>query len=61
MDVQGIAKSAYEASPAVLQNKVAHAVLSKTLDLAQQQGSAMIKMMEQSVSPNLGSQIDVKV
>lgn len=37
------------------------AVLSKTLDSAQQSGQNMIKMMEQSVNPKLGQNIDMKV
>lgn len=37
------------------------AVLSKTLDSAEQSGANMIKMMEQSVNPNLGKNIDMKI
>jgi hypothetical protein len=41
--------------------EIGMAVLSKTLDSAEQSGQNMIKMMEQSVSPNLGKNIDMKV
>lgn len=37
------------------------AVLSKTLDSVEQSGMNMIKMMEQSVNPNLGKNIDMRV
>lgn len=37
------------------------AVLSKALDSAVTSGQGMIKMMEQSVSPNLGTNIDLKI
>jgi hypothetical protein len=37
------------------------AVLAKNLDTIEQAGQGMIKMMEQSVQPNLGQNIDLKV
>ena len=37
------------------------AVLSKALDNAQNSGANMIKMMEQSVNPQLGQSIDMKL
>ena len=37
------------------------AVLSKNLDTIEQAGQSLIKMMEQSVQPNLGSHIDTRV
>lgn len=37
------------------------AVLSKNLDTIEQAGQNMIKMMEQSVQPNLGNTIDLKL
>lgn len=37
------------------------AVLSKTLDSAKQSGQNMIKMMEQSVNPKVGKNIDMRV
>ncbi|MZP31111.1 putative motility protein [Heliobacterium undosum] len=35
-------------------------VLKKAMDMAQQQGSADTRMMEQSVNPRLGQRIDVR-
>jgi hypothetical protein len=37
------------------------AVLSKSLEGAAKSGQNMIKMMEQSVNPNLGKNIDMKI
>jgi hypothetical protein len=37
------------------------AVLSKNLDVIKDLGQSMIKMMEQSVTPHLGQNIDLKV
>ncbi len=36
-------------------------MLSNALDMAEESGAAMIKMMEQSVNPNLGQNIDLRV
>lgn len=40
---------------------VGTAVLSKNLDMLEQAGESLITMMEQSVSPHLGQNIDLKV
>ncbi len=45
---------------AVMQ-KVDLAVARKIMDTAKVNGDALTKMMEQSVNPNLGKAIDVKV
>lgn len=37
------------------------AVLSKSLETAVTAGQGMVKMMEQSVNPNLGANIDLRV
>lgn len=37
------------------------AIMSKTLDTAENTGDTLTKMMEQSVQPNLGQNIDVTV
>ena len=37
------------------------ALLSKTLDTVEESGDLMIKMMEQSVTPHLGGNIDITV
>ncbi len=42
-------------------NAVSTAVLSMSLDAAETTGENLIKMMELSVNPNVGSNIDVSV
>ncbi len=37
------------------------AMLSKTLDTMEQSGAMMIRLMEQSVNPHLGQNIDISV
>ncbi len=37
------------------------AVLAKNLDTLKTAGDAMVKMMEQSVNPGLGANIDIRV
>lgn len=42
-------------------NKVGVAMLSKSLDTMEQMGEGMTKMMEASVTPHLGQNIDLSV
>ena len=44
-----------------LMNNVNVALLSKSLDTVETAGADMVKMMEQSVSPNLGQNIDITI
>lgn len=37
------------------------AVLSKNLDTIEQAGQGLIKMMEQSVTPHLGQNVDLRI
>ncbi|MBR5407981.1 MAG: YjfB family protein [Lachnospiraceae bacterium] len=52
-------------SMAMSQNKVMSdfsvAMLDKSLDTFQDMGDSMTKLMEQSVNPNLGGNIDISV
>lgn len=36
-------------------------VLKKTMDLQEAQGSQLVQMMEQSVNPGLGQNIDIRI
>lgn len=45
----------------VTSTDVGIAVLAKNLDTIRQAGASMIKMMEQSVNPHLGNNIDIRV
>lgn len=44
-----------------LQSDVGVAVLGKQLDTVEVMGDSMLKMMEQSVTPHLGSSIDISI
>lgn len=48
-------------STAKASDMVSVALLKKTLDTVEDNGESMIKMMEQSVTPNLGQNIDLRV
>lgn len=42
-------------------NDIGVLMLSKQLDLMESQGDNMAKILEQSVSPHLGTQIDIQI
>ncbi len=58
MDIPGLSVAMSQAN---VINDVNIAVLSKTLDTVEESGELMIQMMEQSVNPHLGANIDVRV
>ncbi len=43
------------------QSQVSIAMMKKTLDLQEAAGSQIVQMMEQSVNPSLGGNIDIRV
>lgn len=58
MNIAGLSMALSSVS---VSNDVSTAVLSMNLDELQEMGDAMKKMMEQSVMPQLGQNIDVSV
>ena len=46
-------------NPTVINSTIGIAVLSKNFDVFEVAGRDLIKMMEQSVNPNLGTNIDI--
>jgi hypothetical protein len=44
-----------------LQQQVGIAVLAKSLDFTEQQGAQIAQMLQQSVQPHLGGNLDIKV
>ncbi|MCQ2538091.1 MAG: YjfB family protein [Lachnospiraceae bacterium] len=44
-----------------IETNVGIAVMKKNLDMAEEQGAELIKMMERSVTPSVGGNIDVRV
>lgn len=61
MDVGAMVTSAYQGSPAMVMNQVSTSVLKMSMDMVEENGAALMKMMEQSVNPNLGQNIDVRL
>lgn len=58
MDVAGLSIAM---SQSEVMNKIGTAVLSQSLDTIEVLGESMIQMMEQSVNPNLGANIDIRL
>ena len=56
-----IAALSMRLSQANLMSSVNLSVLSMSMDTVEEAGDAMIKMMEQSVTPELGQSIDIKL
>jgi len=48
-------------NPSIDSSSIGMAVLAKSLDTVEISGQNMIKMMEQSITPNLGVNIDTRV
>lgn len=56
-----IAQISMTMSQTKLLDTVATSLLSKQLDVTEQLGEGMIKMMEQSVNPELGQTVDIRL
>lgn len=56
-----VASISIPTSPSLDSVDVGIAVLAKNLDTIEKLGQSMIKMMEQSIAPNLGQNIDLRV
>ncbi len=56
MDIAGYSVANASAN---VQQSVSVAMLSKTLDVQQMQGDQLTKMMEMSVTPSVGGNIDI--
>ncbi len=58
MDIAALATSM---SIADVQNQIGTALLSQSLDVMEDIGGGMVKMMEASVTPHLGQNIDISI
>lgn len=58
MDIPSLSMAMHQTS---VQNDVGVLMLSKQLDTVEQMGAGMIQAMEQSVTPELGANIDLRV
>ena len=56
-----IAELSMANSQAQLMYSVSVAVTKMSMDTAEMMGDGLVKMMEQSVNPNLGSNIDIRI
>lgn len=56
-----IAALSMVSSQANIMTQVSTAVLSMNLDTVQEAGDNIVKLMEQSVAPNLGQNIDISI
>ena len=70
MDISGMTPAlstlqSYDAGSSDSQTSLSYAVstelLSQQLDMTQEMGTAMVQMMERSVTPGLGGNIDVYI
>lgn len=61
MRIGSAVSAASQANPATVQGQVSISVLKMSLDQVEETGAFMIKMMEQSVNPGLGQNIDVRI
>lgn len=61
VDRMDIAALSMAMSQQNIMQQVNVAVLDKSMDTVSSAGDSMVKMMEQSVSPNLGQNIDLSV
>lgn len=61
MDVMDIAGMSVSMNQSNIMQNVNLSVMRKSLDQMQQNGDALIKMMEASVNPNVGQNIDIRL
>lgn len=61
MEIQGLGLSTMVLSNASTQSAVGLAMLNKALDTDQANGEALTQMLERSVNPMLGQNIDIRL
>lgn len=61
MDIMDVAGLSMDLSSSRIINDVQIAVLKQSLDTLESNGDGITKMMETSVMPNLGQNIDIRV
>ena len=58
MDIQGLSLASITLSSANINTDIGMALLSKSLEATDETGAAMIEMLEKSVNPMVGQNID---
>jgi hypothetical protein len=61
MEIQGLGMSSTVLSNANMQSSVGMALLNKALDMDQMNGDALTSMLERSVNPMVGQNIDIRI
>lgn len=63
MNIAAVGNSniAFSVSDTGSMNAIDTSLLKKSLDTAETSGAMLIKMMEQSVNPNIGANIDIRL
>ncbi len=61
MDITGIGVNVPQVTDNALVNTVSTEMMAKSLDTQEKLADDMVKMMEQSVAPHLGSSFDIQV
>lgn len=61
MDIQGLSLASITLSSANVNTDIGMALLSKSLEDTDETGAAMIEMLEKSVNPMVGQNIDIRI
>ncbi|CCZ03913.1 MAG: putative motility protein [Clostridiales bacterium] len=61
MDIQGLSLASITLSSANVNTDIGMALLSKSLEATDETGAAMIEMLEKSVNPMVGQNIDIRI
>lgn len=61
MDIQGLSLASITLSSANINTDIGMALLSKSLEATDETGAAMIEMLEKSVDPMVGQNIDISI
>ncbi len=61
MEIQGLGMSSTVLSNANMQSSVGMVLLNKALDMDQMNGDALTSMLERSVNPMVGQNIDIRI
>lgn len=61
MDIQGLSLASITLSSANVNTDIGMALLSKSLGATDETGAAMIEMLEKSVNPMVGQNIDIRI
>lgn len=61
MNISSALSAVQVSSPSSLSGAVSMQMLDNTLDMNEQMNASMVKMMENSVTPHIGGNIDISV